>query len=279
MKLLSGNIIMILSGDYVRILKGYYKGEIGIVKSFDGFAYRIKLLKKSLEVKIPESELKIITKEELEEDLIKIRFDDGTQINLKDTDLQYTCNCLKSNFYFKGLFALGKYYSKEEYPDKYNKDYFTQQILRIKNFDKNAVEDIAKIYIYFINCSKILKDIVDKVDFVCLMPNINYKNHVEQWGRILCEKFDIPDISYNIYIKEDKIDELRYYKYKKARERYKIINGAFQIKKDNLNLEEKICLILDDICTTGLQINELTDTLVEVGTKETYAFVIGRTKY
>ena len=270
---------LILSGDYVRILKGYYEGEIGIVKSFDGFAYSIKLLKKSLEVKIPENELKKITKETLEEHLIKISFDDGIQIILKDADLRYNCNCLKNNFCFKGLFALGKYYSKEEYPDKYNNDYFTQQILRIKNFNKNAIEDIAKIYIYFINHSKILKDIVDKVDCICFMPNINYKNHVEQWGRILCEKLDIPDISNNIYIKEDKKDELRYYKYKKARERYKIINGAFQIKKNSLNLEEKTCLILDDICTTGLQINELTDTLVEVGIKEIYAFVIGRTKY
>ena len=270
---------MLLSGDHVRILEGFYKGEIGIVKSFDGFMYVIKLLKKALEVKIEEVELERVSKESIEKEKINIFFDDGTEITLKDMDLRYTSHCLKGNMNFKGLFALGKYYSKEEYPDKYNDDYFTQQILRIKNFDENAIEDIAKFYIYYINHSKILKDIVDKVDYICFMPNINYKNHVEQWGRILCEKLDIPDISYNIYIKEDKKDKLRYYKYKKARERYKIINGAFQIKNNSLNLEEKTCLILDDICTTGLQINELTDTLVEVGTKEIYAFVIGRTKY
>lgn len=270
---------MILPGAYVRILKGFYKGETGIIKSFDGFRFKIQLLKKDLEIKVEENGFKIISENELEEHLIKISIDDGTQIILKDTDLRYNCNYLKSNFYFKGLFALGKYYSKEEYPDKYNDDYLTQQILRIKNFNKNAIEDIAKIYIYFINHSKILTDIIDKVDCICFMPNINYKNHVEQWGRILCEKLDIPDISNNIYIKEDKKDELRYYKYKKARERYKSINGAFQIKNNSLNLEKKTCLILDDVCTTGLQINELTDTLVEVGIKEIYAFVIGRTKY
>jgi len=59
-----GKLKLILSGDYVRILKGFYKGEIGMFKNFDGFADRIKLLKKSLEVKIPENELKKITKEE-----------------------------------------------------------------------------------------------------------------------------------------------------------------------------------------------------------------------
>ena len=37
MKLLSGKIKMILSEDYMKILKGYYKGEVGIVKKFDDY--------------------------------------------------------------------------------------------------------------------------------------------------------------------------------------------------------------------------------------------------
>ena len=35
---------MIFAGDYVRILNGFYQGETGIVKNFDGFRYRIKLI-------------------------------------------------------------------------------------------------------------------------------------------------------------------------------------------------------------------------------------------
>ena len=44
-------IVELLSVDHVRILEGFYKGDIGIVKSFDGFTYVIKLLKKSRVVK------------------------------------------------------------------------------------------------------------------------------------------------------------------------------------------------------------------------------------
>lgn len=274
---------MILAGDYVRILNGFYRGENGIVINFDGYRYKIKLLKKELEVKIERKDLEKISKNQIEEKIIKIRFDDGSEEILKDQDLRYTCDCLKYNRCFKGLYALGKYYSKEQYPKKHKKDYFTQQILKIKNFYRTqaqeAAQEIAKIYIFLIDQSELLKNIIKNINYICFMPNINYKNHVEQWGSILCDNLSIQDISHIIKIPAYKEEGLRDYKYKVARERQKIISGAFLIRENTINLKEKNCLILDDICTTGLQINELSSTLSKAGVKEVYAFVIGRTKY
>jgi predicted amidophosphoribosyltransferase len=270
---------MILSGDYMKILKGFYKGEIGIIKSFDGFSYRIKLLKKDLEIKVEENGFEIISENDFEDEAIKIKLDDGTEIFLKDIDLRFSSKCLKNNGYFKGLYALGKYYAKKEYTEKYYSDYFTRQILKIKNFNKTSAEDIAKIYLNFIDKSKILQEIVKKIDYTCFMPNLNKKNHVEQWGRVLCEKLGFKDISYIIKIQNNKRKALRNYKFKYASDRHGIINGAFQIRNNTLNLKNKSCLILDDVCTTGLQINEIAITLANVGVKEIYAFVIGRAKY
>lgn len=269
---------MILPGEHIRILEGLYEGEIGIIKSFDGYKFRVKLLKKELEIKVEENGFEVISRNEIEEEIIKISFDDGTEAILKDSDLRFTSNSLNRNVYFKGLYALGKYYSKEEYPSEFYLDYFTQHILKIKNFDRNSAEDIAKIYLHFINQSKILQEIVKKIDYICFMPNLNQKNHVEQWGSVLCEKLGIRDISYIIGIQKHKRNILRDYKFKYSSDRYRSINGAFQIKTNKLNLKNKICLILDDVCTTGWQINEIANTLASIGVKEIYAFVIGRAK-
>jgi len=269
---------MILPGDHIRILEGLYEGEIGIIKSFDGLRFRIKLSKKELEIKVEENGFEVLTENEIEGEIIKIGFDDGTEMNLKDSDLRFTSNSLKRNIYVKGLYALGKYYSKEEYPSEFYSDYFTQQILKIKDFNRNSAEEIAKIYLNFINQSKILQEIVKKIDYICFMPNLNHKNHVEQWGSVLCEKLGILDISYIIRIQKQKRNVLRNYKFKYSSDRYRSINGAFQIINNKLNLKNKICLILDDVCTTGWQINEITNTLAMAGVKEIYAFVIGRAK-
>jgi len=270
---------MILPGEHIRILEGLYEGEIGVIKSFDGYRYIVKLLKKKLEIKVEENGFEVISGKKIEEEIIKINFNDGTEAILRDSDLRFTSNSLNRNVYFKGLYALGKYYSKEEYPSEFYSDYFTQHILKIKNFDRNSAKDIAKIYIHFINQSKILQEVVKKIDYICFMPNINQKNHVEQWGSILCKKLGIQDISSIIRIPNYKRKILRDYKHKYAKDRYRIINGAFQIKKNNLNLKNKNCLILDDVCTTGMQINEIANTLASVGIKEFYAFVIGRAKF
>ncbi len=269
---------MILVGDYVRILRGNYKGEIGIVKGFVSSRYKIKLLNKSLEVRIPEHELEKIPEEKIKESIIKIRTSYGTEEILKDKDLRYKCECLTNNR-FRGLYALGKYYPKKVYPEKHNRDYFTQQILKIKNFNINSAQEIAKIYASFINQSKLLKGIINKIKYICFMPNINYKNHVGLWGNLLSESFGIQEISDIIKIPANKEEGLKYYKYKSFGERQKIISGAFIIRENNLNLKGKNYLILDDICTTGLQINELSSTLFEAGVEEVFAFVIGRTKY
>ena len=44
------------------------------------------------------------------------------------------------------------------------------------------------------------------------------------------------------------------------------------------DISEKNVIIFDDICTTGNQINAITNLLAEKGVKKVYAFVIGRTK-
>lgn len=270
---------MVISRDFVRILKGLYKGEVGRVKGFDGFRFVIKLKNKALEVKIPENELEKISKEQVKKSQIKIIFRDNTVGILEDKDFRYISDSLKTNMHFKGLFALGKYYSKKKFPNEHNSDYLSQQILGIKNFRAPAAQEIAIIYKRFILESEILQKVVSKIDHICFMPNINYNNHVKQWGNILCECLSIQDISYIIKIPDHKKDGLRYYKYKSPWSRQKIISGAFFISENSLNLKDTTCLILDDICTTGLQINELTNTLVRTGVKEVYAFVIGRTKY
>ena len=270
---------MVLSRDFVRILKGLYKGEVGRVKGFDGFRFVIKLKNKALEVKIPENELEKISKEQVKKSLIKIIFRDNTVRVLEDKDFRYTSDPLKNNTHFKGLFALGKYYSKSKFPNEHNDDYLSQQILGIKNFRASAALEIARIYKCFIKASEILQKIVSKIDHICFMPNIHYNNHVKQWGKILCDSLSIQDISDLVKIPNHKKDGLRNYKYKPPWARQKIVNGAFFINENNFNLKDTRCLILDDICTTGLQINELTNALVGAGVKGVYSFVIGRTKY
>ena len=269
---------MILPGDRVKILDGYYKGEIGTIKGFDGFSFKVKLLKRALEIKLDENEFEKIIDKNIEENVIRINSNDGTELILKDIDLRYTSNSLRNNGYFKGLYSLGKYYAKNEYPEKYYRDYFTRQILKLKNFNRKVAENIANIYIEFINKSKVLEEIADLIDYICFMPNTHYRNHVEQWGAILCEKLGVKDISYIIKIPFHKRKLLNNYKSQYARGRYNSINGAFQITKNKINLKNKCCLILDDVCTTGLHINELTITLVNEGVREVYAFVIGRAK-
>lgn len=279
MKLRSRKFIMILPGDYVKVLNGYYKGEIGIIKGFDGFSFKINLLKRALEIKLDDKEFEILDDKEIEEKEIKIISNDGTELLLKDIDLRYTSNSLRNNGYIKGLYSLGKYYAKNEYPEKHYNDYFTREILKLKNFNRKAAENIANIFSKFINESEVLEEIAELIEYICFIPTIHYRNHVEQWGAILCENLGVQDISHIIEIPFHKRKLLKNYKFQYARGRYNIINGAFQIKENEINLKNKCCLILDDVCTTGLQINELTTTLVSEGVREVYAFVIGRAKY
>ena len=150
---------MILSGDHVRILVGFYKGELAIVKSFDGFSFKVKLLKRALEIKLDDNEFEKIDEDDIKEKIIKISSNDGTELLLKDIDLRYTSNNLRNNGYFKGLYSLGKYYAKNEYPEKYYSDYFTREILKLKNFNRKAAENIANIYSDFINKSETLNEI------------------------------------------------------------------------------------------------------------------------
>ena len=56
---------MFFQGVNVKILDGFYKGEIGTIDSFDGFLYVIKLISKAKKVKIEENNLEIISDDEV----------------------------------------------------------------------------------------------------------------------------------------------------------------------------------------------------------------------
>ena len=155
-------------------------------------------------------------------------------------------------------------------------------IINIKNGNRSAAEDIAKIFLYFIEKSIKLKEIVSKIDYIVMMPTTRDSNHVKLWGEIICKKLKKEDISDFVQISPEKREPLRYYKKKHAKKRTMIIKNAFKLfrtEEDFPSLKKKKCLILDDICTTGNQINELSNTLADEGVNEVYAFVIGKTKY
>lgn len=272
---------MFFLGNYVRIRnKERYNNQIGKIKGFDGNFYTIELKNIKKTIYCMENEIEKISVEDIEKNKIFLKLSEEYRFELKDQDLKLTCNCLSSNRYLRGLYALGKYYPRGMYEEKFENDYFTRHIISIKNQNRHSAEEISRIYLYFIEKSKILTRIVNIVDFIVFMPNVNFLNHVKYWGDILVKNLQKTDLSNYVYISPEKIEDIKYYKYKKAWQREKVINGAFNIKKsfDATKLKGKNCLILDDICTTGYQINELTNTLADKGIKEVYAFVIGKTK-
>ena len=273
---------MLIVGDYVRIKnREEYNGQIGKLKGYTGLVYKIELKTVKKIIYCEESEIEKISEDDIEEEKIFYNFSDGDKLELRDQDLRTTCDCLTSNRYFRGLYTLGKYYPKWSYEEEFRQDYFSQQIMRIKSRNSDSAKEISKIYLYFIEKSEILRKIVEKVKYIVPMPNINYPNHVKYWGDILIKKLQKIDLSDYFYVSPEKKKDLSYYKSKQAWQREKIINGAYNINKAKGNfpsLHNESCLILDDICTTGNQINELTNTLVKENIKETFAFVIGRTK-
>jgi len=126
-----------------------------------------------------------------------------------------------------------------------------------------------------------IKKVIKKINYIAMMPSLYYYNHIEPWGTKICDKLNKEDISSFISIAENKRFELQSYKRKNPWQRAKSVEGAFIVDSENENLpilHDRSCLILDDVCTTGSHINELTNTLVEAGIKDTYAFVIGKTK-
>ena len=274
-------LILFFLGNYVRIKdREPYNSQIGKIKAFDGNFFTIELKNIKKTIYCMESQIEKIPKEFIKKNTIFYKISDENRIELKDQDLKLTCNCLSSNRYLRGLYALGKYYPKGMYEEEFESDYLTRHIIGIKNQNRNSAEEISRIYLYFIKKSKILTRIISIVDYIVFMPNVNFLNHVKYWGDILVKNLKKTDLSNYVYLAPEKKEDIKYYKYKKAWERAKIINGAFNIKKsyDVSKLKGKKCLILDDICTTGYQINELTNTLANKGIKEVYAFVIGKTK-
>ena len=272
---------MFFQGDHIKIKnKDHYEGKFGKIVGYDGVKYyTIELSSIKKKILCLEDQIEKISEDIIKKKEKKITLYNGTTLNIKDQDLRLTCDCLKSNKYFKGLYALGKYYSSEYYPEKHGTDFFTQEILKIKNFDKYAAKNISDIILFYINKSDILKKIINMIDFIVMMPSAKYKNHVELWAENLCKKLNKRNLSEFIFLNKNKLRLLKYYKYKKQWERSKIMEDAFIIYSNFPKVEGKKCLILDDICTTGNQINALTNLLVNEGVLEVYALVIGRTKF
>lgn len=64
-----------------------------------------------------------------------------------------------SNRFFKGLFALGTYYSKENFPEEYKNDHLTIQIINFKShiIGENSLENNNDICEDFCNLNQIYK--------------------------------------------------------------------------------------------------------------------------
>ena len=63
---------------------------------------------------------------------VEVYFDDIKSLKLKAQNLKPSIDSLKNNRIFKGLYALGKYYSLKHYPTIHRSDYFSQKIIELK---------------------------------------------------------------------------------------------------------------------------------------------------
>ncbi|MBD3212865.1 MAG: hypothetical protein GF311_09675 [Candidatus Lokiarchaeota archaeon] len=273
---------MLLPGDYVRIKKpGINEGRMGLCIGFDNILdeYKIQVLFTEKEIYCEKSEVQKITEKQFNELIPKLQLD-GCDYFLFDYDLKSTSEVLRNNVYLKGLYALGYYFPTNRYPEKNKEDPFSQTIIKFKNHQYSALSTgeklAADIFTFFLN-SKTLKSIISDVEYCFLMPTTKNKNHVSYWTRPLINKLRLKDISDYVYI----VKKLDYYKYKKAYERKRMVKDAILFKppsNERIQLQGKKALIFDDICTTGNQINELTNTLNKHGINEVYAFVLGKSK-
>lgn len=271
----------LIVGDYVKIKNNkFHAGEIGKLEGYDGFMYyKVKLLKTDQIVECALDEIeKIDDLEETESSFYFFQINEEVDLKLKNRNLKYKCEVLESNPFLHGLYALGKYYSYSNFPELHEKSYLSQLIIKLKNFDEKSAKEVFKIFIYYMDHFSDLKNLIDSVHYTIMMPTLNPYNHVAVWGSWLTEHLHKQDISKFIQINPNRRDDLQYYKKKNPYTRSKIMDNAFLFQGDNKLLQEKNVLILDDICTTGNQINAMTNLLAENGVKKVIALVIGRTK-
>ena len=59
-------------------------------------------------------------------------------------------------------------------------------------------------------------------------------------------------------------------------ERHKNLEGAFQLGQKIDSLKEKICFLVDDVCTTGSTLEACAKVLKEAGVKKVYGLVIAK---
>jgi len=272
-----------IQGHRVKINKQGYKGEIGKIVGYDGFKYyEIELLKIKKTIKCLEDEIERASQNDIKKHEISLQIDDNLSLKLKDQNLKPLIECLDRNPNFEGLYSLGKYYSLHNYPDIHKSDFLSQKIIQLKSLNEEAAKKITEIFLKFINSSSVLNSIIDKIDYGIMMPTTKNVNHVSLWGKNIFNKLNIKDLTELVYIKPEKAKYFSNYAYKNPHDRELTAKEAFMLNKSSPNFPElnnKKCLILDDVCTTGNQINGLTNLLVSEGVKEVYAFVIGRTKY
>ena len=151
----------LLQGDRVKIKKNSsYTGEIGKIVGYDGFMYyKIELMSIKKIIKCLETEIEKATDDDIKKYIVEVSLDVNKILKLKVQNLKPSIDSLKDNQVLKGLYALGKYYSLQNYPEKHKSDYFSQKIIELKSMNKHAAKKIAEIFLNFIKRAEELKTI------------------------------------------------------------------------------------------------------------------------
>ena len=278
------NSKVLLQGELVKIKKqSVFNGEIGKIVGYDGFKYyeiALKSIKKC--IKCLKSEIEEVSVADIKNNEIYIKIGDNKSLKVKVQDLKPSIESFEGNHHIKSLYALGKYYSLKRDYNMHKNDYLSQKIIQLKSFNKEAAEKIAEIFLIFINKAEKLRSIINKTDYIVMMPTTKETNHVSLWGEKICGVLNIHNITKYVYINPEKVKYFKSYVSKSPSARHFTTTGAFMFDKsspDFPSLKNRICLILDDVCTTGNQINELSNLLAGEGVTEVYCLVIGKTKY
>ena len=79
---------MFLAGDFVKIIDGIHKGEIGKIENYDGHAfYHIKLYKTGQMGKYTEDEIEKVNPIDIDEAVFKVKVDDSLELKLKNSSV------------------------------------------------------------------------------------------------------------------------------------------------------------------------------------------------
>lgn len=151
--------------------------------------------------------------------------------------------------------------------------------IKYKN-DKKIIRAISKL-LYEI----ILEDIADKFYFEhmkpVLIPIPTTKSHKLERGynqiEELCEAILLNDADSALAYEKDVLiktkETISQTKTKNKRERLSNMHGVFSVTRTE-RITNKICIIIDDVITTGATIGEARRALKEVGAKKIYTYTI-----